>query len=64
MVHIFVFINTSQPYSFCLGAHQLGKAEGGGGRSLSPMEGKGLTPRDLLSGEGHQASILTPVSSS
>lgn len=61
----FCFHNTSQPYSFCLGAHECGERRRreeavGNGVGLA----QGLTPRDLFSGEGHQASILTLVSSS
>lgn len=58
MVHIFVLINTSQPYSFCLGAHQLGKAEGGGAHSLSPVEGGGLNPRVSCPGTSSVVKVI------
>lgn len=65
----FCFHNTSQPHSFCLGAVSVGKEVGE--EAASPSQWRigwfwplGLTPRGLFSYEGHQASILTPVSSS
>lgn len=65
----FCFHNTSQTHSFCLGAISVGKEVGE--EASSPSQWRvgwfwvlGLTPRDLFSHEGHQASILTPVSSS
>ena len=58
MVHIFVLINTSQPHSFCLGAHQLGKAEAGRGHSLSPMEGGGFDPRVSCPGTSSVVKVI------
>lgn len=64
----FCFHNTSQPYSFLLGSPWVCRKVRRWLRALSIERwggfGPGSHPRDLFSHKGHQASILTPVSSS
>lgn len=68
MIHSFVFII---PHNRTVSAWEPISVEKGAGGGCVPLSGgrrgecpQGLTPRDLVSHEGHRASVLTPVSSS
>lgn len=69
IIHIFVFIIPHNHTVYAREPMNVGKGDSGEEAACPQVEGgvglaQGFTPRDLVSCEGHQASILTPVSSS
>lgn len=69
IIHIFVFIIPHNHTVYAREPMNVGKGDSGEEAACPQVEGgvglaQGFTPRDLVSCEGHQAPILTPVSSS